>query len=91
MGTFTEGELAKRFNLARHSTPMRQQAYAVRWSIEGGHERQRVRRDILAAAAKDASLRLPADALAAYDETVQDRRSESAIPKPRRYELTPLR
>ncbi len=91
VGTFADAELAKGVNLARYRTPMVWQAYAVKWSVEGGHEAQRVRRELLVAAAKDPSLQAPADALAARDEALQKERSLDATPKPRRYELVPVR
>jgi lysophospholipase L1-like esterase len=87
VGTFGDAELAKGVNLARFNTPMRGQAYSVKWSIGGGHEAQRVRRELLVAAANDPALRLAADALAARDEAVQKQRSVDATPKPRKYEL----
>ena len=58
-------------------------------TVEGGHEAQRVRRELLVAA-KDPSLQAPADALAARDEALQKERSLDATPKPRRYELVPV-
>ena len=85
VGTFAATLLAKGVDLARHRTPMRWQAYAVKWSVGGGHETQRVRRELLVAAAKDPSLQPVADALAARDEAVQKQRS--VAPKPHRYEL----
>jgi lysophospholipase L1-like esterase len=91
VGTFGDAELAKGVNLARYRTPMRGQAYGVKWSTEGGHETQRVRRELLVAAAKDPSLLAPADALAARDEVEQKQRSVDATPKARRYELVPVR
>jgi lysophospholipase L1-like esterase len=87
VGTFADAELVQGVNLAKYRTPMRQQAYAVKWSIGGGHERQRVRRGILVAAETDPSLQATADALAAQDEAEQKARSEQATPKPRRFEL----
>ena len=51
---------------------MRWQAYSVKWSVGGGHEEQRVRRELLVAAAKDPSLRPPAEALAARDEVAAE-------------------
>jgi lysophospholipase L1-like esterase len=91
VGAFGDAELAGGVNLARYNTPMRRQAYGVRWSVEGGHESQRVRRGLLVAAAKDPSLLAPADALAARDEVEQKERSVDATPKARRYELVPVR
>jgi lysophospholipase L1-like esterase len=91
VGTFADTELAKGVNLARCGTPIRWQAYAVKWSVSGGHEAQRVRRDLLVEAAKDPSLRAAADVLAARDEAAQKARSEQARPKPRKLELVPAK
>ena len=66
---------------------MRRQAYQVKWSIAGGHERQRVRRGLLVAAATDPTLTPVADALSAQDEAAQRARREQAIPQPRKFEL----
>jgi hypothetical protein len=90
-GTFTDADLAKGVNLARQNTPMRWQAFAVAWSAGDGHELQRLRRRLLVAADKGPSLRPMFDALAAQDEADQKQRSETAVPKPRRYELAPVR
>ena len=87
VGTFTEAELAKGVNLARHGTPMRWQAYAVAWSAGDGHELQRLRRRLLVASETDPSLRATIDVLAARDEAAQKARSELAFPRPRRFEL----
>jgi hypothetical protein len=87
VGAFADSDLAKGVNLARYRTPMRGQAYAVRWSVEGGQEAQRVKRELLVAAAKEPALQAAADTLAARDEAVQKQRSEDARPKPHRYEL----
>ena len=78
-------------NLARYRTPMRWQAYAVKWSVGSGHEAQRLRRDMLVDAAKDPSLQAAAETLGARDEAAQKQRSVDATPKPRRYELTAAR
>jgi lysophospholipase L1-like esterase len=91
VGTFGGAELATGVNLARYRTPMRWQAYSVKWSVAGGHEEQRVRRELLVATAKDPALRAPAEALAARDEVEQKERSQGAAPKARRYELVPVR
>jgi lysophospholipase L1-like esterase len=90
-GTFADADLARGVNLARLWTPMRWQARAVKWSVAGGHEAQRLRRDLLAGAAKDPSLQAAAETLAARDEAAQKQRSVDATPKPRRYELTMVR
>jgi lysophospholipase L1-like esterase len=87
IGTFAQVELEKGVNLARYRTPMRWQGYSVKWSIAGGHEAQRVRRELLVDFAKDSALQVAADALAARDEAAQKQRPVDAAPKPRRYEL----
>jgi hypothetical protein len=84
-GTFTDADLAKGVNLARHETPMRWQAFSVAWSRR--RPREEAGRRLLVAAAKDPSLQATADALAAQDEAEQKARSEQATPKPRRFEL----
>jgi lysophospholipase L1-like esterase len=91
IGAFTESELAKGVNLARYDTPMRWQAYAVAWSAGDGHELQKLRRRLLVASDEDPSVRAMIDALAAQDESAQKARSEQAMPKPRRFELVPLK
>jgi lysophospholipase L1-like esterase len=90
VGTFDAAELASGVNLARLDTPMRQQAYPVKWSVAGGLEAQRVRRHLLVAAAGDPSLLPAAETLAARDEASQKQRAEDARPRPRRYELVRL-
>jgi len=85
--TFTDADLARGVNLARSRTPMRWQAYAVKWSVGSGHETQRLRRDMLVDAAKDLSLQAAAETLAARDEAAQKQRSVEAAPKPRKFEL----
>jgi lysophospholipase L1-like esterase len=87
IGRFTEAELAASVNIARFNTPMRGQAYPVKWSVGDSHERQRVRRQLLAGAANDPAARAAAEALAAVDEAAQAQRSKDAAPQPRRYEL----
>jgi lysophospholipase L1-like esterase len=89
--TLAAEELARGVNLARLDTPMRWQAFSVAWSTSDGHELQKLRRRLLVAGEKDASLLATADALAARDEADQRSRSEQAVPKPRKLELVPLR
>ena len=91
VGTFADAELAKGVNLARYRTPMRWQAYSVKWSVGGGHEAaarparaaRRRREGPVAAGA--------ADALAARDEAVQKARPRAGDAEARRYELVPVR
>jgi lysophospholipase L1-like esterase len=90
-GVFAAEELAKGVNLARLRTPMRGQAYSVKWSVGGGHEAQRVRRGLLVAAATDPALKATAESLAQHDEAEQKARREQATPRPRRFELIPAR
>jgi lysophospholipase L1-like esterase len=91
VGAFTDAELAAGVNLALHDTPMRGQAHAVKWSVAGGQEAQRVRRGLLVAAAADPALLALAEGLAARDEAVQAKRRDGASPVPRRFELAPER
>jgi lysophospholipase L1-like esterase len=91
VGTFGDADLAEGVNLARYSTPMRRQAYEVKWSIAGSHETQRVRRGLLVAAAKDPSLTPATETLAARDEAAQAARRQQSEPRPRRFELVPAR
>jgi lysophospholipase L1-like esterase len=91
VGAFTDAELAKGVNLAHLNTPMRWQSFSVAWAAGDGHELQKLRRRLLVASEKDPSLRATIDALAAQDEAEQKQRSEAATPKPRKYELTPVR
>jgi hypothetical protein len=87
IGRFTEADLAAGVNVARLDTPMRGQSYRVKWSVADGHERQRVRRQLLAGAANDPAARAAAESLAAVDEAAQAQRSKDAVPPSRRYEL----
>ena len=91
VGTFAETELARGVNLARYNTPMRWQAFAVAWSAGDGHELQKLRRRLLVDSGKDPSLAATTSTLAARDEADQKARSEQALPKARRYELTPAK
>jgi hypothetical protein len=91
VGTWTAEELAKGVNLARYPTPMRWQAFSVSWSATAGHELQRLRRRLLVAAEKEPSRQAIADALAAQDEEDQKARGALAIPKPRRFDLLPVK
>jgi len=91
VATFAADELARGVNLARYSSPMRWQAYSVAWSAGDGHELQKLRRRLLVAAEKDPSLTAAIDTLTAQDEAAQGARSQQALPKPRRFELSPAR
>jgi lysophospholipase L1-like esterase len=81
VGTFTSADLAHGVNLARHNTPMRWQAYQVQWGAESGHQAQRVRRELLVAAAGDPGLSATAERLGVWEESRQNDRSHAAIPK----------
>lgn len=88
VGVFSASDLGQGINLARYRTPMRSQAFSVKWSIASGHERQRVRRELLVAAEKNASLKTTADSIAQYDDTDQQGRVAIATPVARAYQLT---
>lgn len=91
VGAFTDTEMAKGVNLARHNTPMRWQAFSVAWSAGDGHELQKLRRRLLVAAEKDPSLKATIDALAVQDEADQRARSAQAAPKARKFGLAPAK
>ena len=88
VGRFGTDELALGVNLARYDTPMRHQAYQVLWAVEAGQQMQKVRRQLLVAAASDPSLQKAAAVLAARDESDQAARSHLAAPLARRFSLT---
>ena len=87
IGTFTAAELAAGVNLARFNTPMRWQAYQVRWSAEGAHELHRVIRRAYQGGTDNSALTKAADVLSANDEAEQDTRSRSAIPRAHAFSL----
>ncbi|HMD61620.1 MAG TPA: SGNH/GDSL hydrolase family protein [Opitutaceae bacterium] len=87
VGTFSDAELASGVNLARYNTPMRWQAYKVRWGADSGHQEQRVRRELLVASTEAPGLVAAADILAAREESEQLARSRSANPKLRQFSL----
>jgi lysophospholipase L1-like esterase len=90
IGTFADGELARGVNLAVSRTPQRRQAYAVKWSVADSHELQRVRRRLMASApTASPQTQRTIDALTAVDAAARKTRRESALPKPRQYELVP--
>jgi lysophospholipase L1-like esterase len=87
VGTFEPEELAAGVNLARRGTPMRWQAYSVRWSVGDRQEIERVRRRLLAVGHDPARDAVAAEVLAAEDEAMQRERGAGARPRPRSYEL----
>ena len=91
VATFSAEDLGRGVNLARSNTPMRWQAYSVKWSAEAGHDLQVLRRGLLVDAAKDPSLQAAAETLAARDEAAQKQRSADATPRPHTYALIPDR
>jgi lysophospholipase L1-like esterase len=88
IGTFSEAELAAGVNLAVRGTPMRRQAFALRWAAEGRDELRRVLRQMVAGSEADRWSSAVAD-LEAFDEATQAARREAARPVPRRYRLVP--
>jgi lysophospholipase L1-like esterase len=87
VGTFEPKELGAGVNLARRGTPMRWQAYSVRWSAGDRQEIERVRRRLLAVGKDAARDAVAAEALAAEDEAMQQQRATEVRPRPRTYEL----
>jgi lysophospholipase L1-like esterase len=91
VGQFTADALAAGINLARYSTPMRQQAGQVGWSSDDGNKAQVVARQMLVAASKgETGADQAAAALAAHDESGQSTRSALAIPQERAFSVQPL-
>ena len=88
VGTFSEGELAAGVNLATLNTPMRGQAFSLRWAAEGRHELRRVHRQMVAGGSADARWSSAAADLEAFDEVTQRARRDAARPVPRRYRIT---
>jgi lysophospholipase L1-like esterase len=89
IASFTDRQLADGVDLARHGTPQRRQAFAVRWSVEDSRELQLVRRRLLAS--PGASARTAAGALTELDAASRGTRRAAARPKSRSYELVPAR
>jgi len=87
VATFDDAELAAGVNLAAHGTPMRWQAYTVKWAAGDRQEIQRVRRHLLAAGADAGRVAATAAALAEEDEAMQRERREAARPRPRAFEI----
>jgi hypothetical protein len=89
VGTFSETELAAGVNLATLDTPMRGQAFSIRWGAAGRHELRRVLRQMVAGGSADARWSSAAADLEAFDEVTQEARRDVARPVPRRYRLAP--
>jgi len=89
IGAFSAEDLAQGVNLAIFNTPMRRQAFSLRWAAESRHELQRLRRQLLVAVAEEPMRKETADGLAAHDEATQAARRDAAQPLPRRYRITP--
>jgi lysophospholipase L1-like esterase len=91
VGTFSAEALAAGINLARLDTPQRWQGFAARWSIEDSHHLQLLRRRLLAGAGEDPKVQAAISVLDAQDEAARAARREAVRPRPRRYELRPVR
>jgi hypothetical protein len=90
VGSFDSAQLASGVNLARYNTPMRWQAYQVRWGSDDGSQVQKVRRQLFPAAARgEKGLMEATDLLAAHDEVLQAARSTFVQPAERQFTLTP--
>jgi lysophospholipase L1-like esterase len=89
VGQYSDKTLAGGVNLALCQTPMRQQAYQVRWGPDDGTAVQRVRRQMLVAASKgESGAAAAAEVLASHDEADQAKRSVLALPKEHVFTLT---
>ena len=89
VGTFGDGDLARGVNLAALRTPARRQAYAVKWSIAGSHELQRVRRQLLTAAPASPRTQQATFELTAFDAAARRTRHQAAQPTSHEYQLAP--
>jgi hypothetical protein len=89
VGEFSEVELAAGINLATRNTPMRWQAFSVRWGAQTRHELRRLHRQMVAGALAGDRWRSAAADLEAFDEAQQAARGDATRPVPRRYRLAP--
>ncbi len=89
VGTFSEADLDAGINLATRDTPMRGQAFSVRWAAESRGELRRVQRQMLAGGAAGPRWSETVAGLESFDEATQSTRRDSVKPGPRRYRLTP--
>jgi lysophospholipase L1-like esterase len=87
VATLTADELRDGVNLARLRTPMRAQAFPVRWAAEARHELERVRRQLLASVDEQPELADTAEALWRQDEQAQRTRRDAAQPQSRRFQI----
>ena len=88
VGTFSESELAAGINLATLSTPMKRQAFSIRWAAEGRDELRRVHRQLVADDSDDPRWGNTAEGLASFDEKTQRERRDAAQPVVRQYRIT---
>jgi lysophospholipase L1-like esterase len=90
VGAFTAEALAAGVNLARYNTPMRGQAYQVRWGPDDSTKVQLVHRQMQVAMAKgEPGSAEAAGILAAHDESDQARRSGYAVPTEHAFTVAP--
>jgi len=87
VGTFSESELSAGVNLATLATPMRRQAFSIRWAAEGRDELRRVHRQMVASGPEAERWESAAADLEAFDEAAQASRREGSQPVARRYRL----
>jgi hypothetical protein len=85
--TLSAAQLADGVNLATLNTPMRRQAFLLRWSAEGRDELRRVQRQLLTRDAAEPRWSTVAVELLAFDEASQAARGEAAHPVPHRYRV----
>ena len=85
IGTFPDSELAAGINLATMDTPMRRQAFSLRWAAEARTELRRVQRQLLSGGPEWAET---AQGLASFDESAQAAPADDARPALRRYRIS---
>ncbi|HZZ19974.1 MAG TPA: SGNH/GDSL hydrolase family protein [Opitutaceae bacterium] len=90
VATADASQLASGLNLARYNTPMRRQAYQVRYGADDGSQFQKVRRQLFSAAARgEKGLEEGTVILATHDEVLQAARSSLVQPTEHTFSISP--
>jgi len=88
IGTFTDAELAKGINLANYGTPMRGQAYGVRWLIRDREEAHYIRLRMFVTEMKKGVPAEPgATDITKFEEALQTQIYEAAQPRPHIFKI----
>jgi len=88
IGTFTDAQLAKGINLANYGTPMRGQAYSVRWLVRDREEAHYVRMRMFVTELKTGSPAEPgATDITKFEQALQAQIYEAAQPRPHIFKI----